>query len=309
MNTECNGKPIWRPGSAPVAVVMIALNEAHNMEAVLQNLEGWAQEVYLIDSFSADETVDIALRHGVHVVQRKFSGFGDQWNYALRELPIAAPWTMKLDPDERITDELKREIKDAVIENKADYFLINIKLFFMGRPLPIRLCLNRIWRSGKAKFSNVSANEHALVDGKGKKLFYDIEHLDSPNLHHWVEKQNMYTSAEAISFINGSALSVAPRLFGSKMERRMWFKQNFMKIPFRYVINYFMNLIRVKVWYTGSAGLTWARLRVWARRMKEDKIREMQATGRVITLPATRTGHPHPLAHQSDMGGVHDCRG
>ena len=53
---------------------MISLNEAHNMEAVLQNLAGWAQEVFLVDSCSADDTVGIALRHGVHVVQRRFQG-------------------------------------------------------------------------------------------------------------------------------------------------------------------------------------------------------------------------------------------
>jgi len=40
----------------PIAVVMISLNEAHNLEAVLQNLAGWAQEVFLVDSYSADET-------------------------------------------------------------------------------------------------------------------------------------------------------------------------------------------------------------------------------------------------------------
>ena len=57
------------------------------MEAVLQNLTGWAQQVFLVDSCSADETVSIALRHGVQVVQRRFKGFGDQWNFALNELP------------------------------------------------------------------------------------------------------------------------------------------------------------------------------------------------------------------------------
>ncbi len=90
---------------------MISLNEAHNMEAVLQNLAGWAQEVFLVDSYSADDTIDIALKHGVQVVQRRFRGFGDQWNFALQELPITAPWTMKLDPDERLTDELKASIE------------------------------------------------------------------------------------------------------------------------------------------------------------------------------------------------------
>ena len=104
----------WEPGILPVAVVMISLNEAHNLEAVLQNLSGWAQEVFLVDSYSADDTIDIALKHGVQVVQRRFRGFGDQWNFALRELPITAPWTMKLDPDERLTDELKVSIESMV---------------------------------------------------------------------------------------------------------------------------------------------------------------------------------------------------
>ena len=67
---------LWETGQAPVAVVMISLNEGHNMEAVLENLKGWAQEVFLVDSYSKDNTVDIALRYGVHVVQREFSS---QW--------------------------------------------------------------------------------------------------------------------------------------------------------------------------------------------------------------------------------------
>ena len=92
---------------APVAVIMITLNEAHNLEAVLENLTGWAQELYIVDSYSTDQTVEIALKHGVHIVQRSFRGFGDQWNFALNALPIKAPWTMKLDPDERLTPELK----------------------------------------------------------------------------------------------------------------------------------------------------------------------------------------------------------
>ena len=46
---------------APVAMIMITLNEAHNLEAVLENLSGWAQELYIVDGCSTDQTVDIAL--------------------------------------------------------------------------------------------------------------------------------------------------------------------------------------------------------------------------------------------------------
>ena len=86
----------------------------HNLEAVLDNIQDWAEEVFIVDSYSSDETVDIALRRGVYVVQRAFQGFGDQWNFALEQLPIKSKWTMKLDPDERLSDELKTEIAGAL---------------------------------------------------------------------------------------------------------------------------------------------------------------------------------------------------
>lgn len=94
-----------QPSAAPVAVVMITFNEAHNLPAVLENLRGWAQEVFVVDSYSTDGSVDVALAHGATVVQRAFRDFGDQWNFAVGKLPVTAPWTMKLDPDERLTDD------------------------------------------------------------------------------------------------------------------------------------------------------------------------------------------------------------
>ena len=131
---------------------MISLNEAHNLEAVLQNLSGWAQEVFLVDSYSADDTIDIALKHGVQVVQRRFRGFGDQWNFALRELPITAPWTMKLDPDERLTDELKASIESMVKRGDQDGIVIKRRLWFMGAVLPVEQPILRVWRTGGLSF-------------------------------------------------------------------------------------------------------------------------------------------------------------
>ncbi|RYZ33892.1 MAG: glycosyltransferase [Sphingobacteriales bacterium] len=122
------------------------------MDAVLQNLAGWAQEVFLVDSCSADDTVGIALRHGVHVVQRRFRGFGDQWNFALGELPITAPWTMKLDPDERLTYELKTSIKSLIAAGRTDAIIVQRRLWFMGAVLPISQPILRVWRTGKRFF-------------------------------------------------------------------------------------------------------------------------------------------------------------
>jgi glycosyltransferase involved in cell wall biosynthesis len=285
-------------GRAPVAVVMIALNEAHNMEAVLRNLEGWAQEVFLVDSYSSDGTVDIALNHGVHVVQRVFKGFGDQWNFALRELPIAAPWTMKLDPDERLTDALKEEIVVATTAAGAEGWICPIRLFFMGKALPVRLHLTRLWRTGTARFSEVEANEHARVEGRVRQLRSDIEHRDSPDLHHWLDKQNKYTTAEAVSAYQGQKLADDPRLFGTRLQRRMWIKKHFMKLPFRYKVMFLYHYVVLGAWRAGWVGYAWSRLRCDVYRLWEYKLREMRITGRLPLKRPAGPGHPDPRVQQ-----------
>ena len=183
----------------PLSVILISLNEAHHMEGVLENLSGWAEQVFLIDSFSVDATVDIALAHGVHVVQRRFRDFGDQWNYALDHLPIETPWTMKIDPDERLPDALKAEIEQAIAAGPADGFSFQRRLWFMGKPMPVRQPVVRVWRTGKCRFSDVIVNEHPIVEGTVTELTAEMEHHDSPNLHHWFDKQNKYITAEALA--------------------------------------------------------------------------------------------------------------
>ena len=262
------------------------------MEAVLQNLAGWAQEVFLVDSCSADDTVNIALRHGVHVVQRRFKGFGDQWNFAVNELPITAPWTMKLDPDERLTDELKQEILVAIKSQAISAYRLPIRLYFMGAKLPSVLKLTRLWRTGSARFSDVKANEHAHCDGPQGELSAEIMHLDSPDLDHWLTKQNRYTTAEAISQFEGRALALPPRLFGSALERRMWFKRHFWKMPGRYVILFLYHLLVVGAWRAGRVGWVWARLRTEVYRMWEYKRFEMERLGHVPAKIPANPGAP-----------------
>lgn len=281
----------WKPGKAPVAVVMISLNEAHNMEAVLTNLAGWAQEVFLVDSCSADLTVSIALRHGVRVVQRRFKGFGDQWNFAVNGLPITAPWTMKLDPDERLTDELKASLLALVRSGDQEGVIVQRRLWFMGAVLPVRQAILRVWRTGTCRFTDVTVNEHPLVSGRIKTATGYLEHHDSPDLDHWHVKQNRYTTAEAISQFEGRALALSPRLLGTALERRMWFKLNFWKVPGRYTILFWYHLLAFGAWRSGRVGWLWARLRTEVYRMCEYKRFEMERLGHVpVKIPA------HPAA-------------
>jgi hypothetical protein len=52
------------------------------------------------------------------------------------------------------------------------------------------------------------------------------EHHDSPDLDRWIEKQNRYTTAKAITAFTNSPLADTPRLLVPPC-CRMWLKKNF----------------------------------------------------------------------------------
>ena len=269
----------WPTGCVPVAVIMISLNEGHNMRDVLENLKGWAQEVFLVDSFSSDDTLEIAKEYGVKVIQNSFKGFGDQWNFALSQLPIASPWTMKLDPDERLTEALKENIQVEIQSNKSNGMIIKRHLFFMGEILPIRQNILRIWKTGSCHFTDVSVNEHPIVEGKKIHIDGDLEHHDSPDLDHWFEKQNRYSTYEAIIAYSDANLADRPVLLGTTFQRRMWLKKNFSKLPFRFILLFVYYYLVKGLWRSGRVGYIWSRLRVDIMRYREYKHFEMKKLG------------------------------
>lgn len=286
----------------PITAVMITLNEAHNMAEVLKNLRGFAADVVVVDSFSSDATVDLALAHGARVVQRRFRDFGDQWNYALRETGITTPWTMKVDPDERLSPELKRSIAEALEGADVQGFTVTRKLWFMGRPLPITQVILRVWRTGACRFSDVLVNEYPMVAGRIEHLKGVLEHRDSPSLHHWFDKQNKYGTAEAVAAFEGHALSFSPRLFGSPLERRMWLKKRFHQAPMRYAGLFLYNYFVLGAWRAGRAGLVWARLRSDIMRFIEYKVLEMRLLGSVPPSVGSGNGPPDSRVPQADLG-------
>ena len=278
--------------------MMLSLNETHNMEGVCANIGTWAEQVFLVDSYSQDRTVDIALSNGVQVVQRAFTDFGDQWNFALSELPISTPWTMKLDPDERVTSALKEQIASAIEEDEFDGLSVTRRLWFMGRPMPVKQSLVRIWRTGSCRFTPVAVNEHPIVEGRIGDLTAELEHHDSPNLDHWLEKQNRYTTAEAIAAFEQQALAAEPRLFGSALERRMWLKKYFHRVPGRFAILFLYNYLVRGAWRAGWVGYVWARLRCDVMRYRELKRKEMELMGHSYHKLPRGAGQPDPRVQQ-----------
>jgi glycosyltransferase involved in cell wall biosynthesis len=286
----------------PITVISLTLNEEYHLPGIIQNVKPWAEEMFIVDSCSTDRTVDIALKQRVKIIQRRFTNFGDQWNFAIERLPIKTQWTMKLDPDERVTAELMEEIGGvAKSENLCDGYWIPRRLWFMGKPLSVFTDVLRLWRTGKCHFSDVIVNEHPLIHGKVGKLEGIIEHYDSPNLDRWIDKQNRYSTMEAIMKFRGDKLSVRPTLFGNSLERRMFFKKYFDFLPLRFQLYWLYLMIRHGVWRDGNVGRAWAHLRVEVMRMIELKYKEMKRTGTIPEIPTAPHGNYDPRVLNSPL--------
>lgn len=279
-----------------LTVIFLTLNEEFHIGEAIDNVKDIADEIFVLDSLSVDRTVDIALEKGAKVYQRRFTGFGEQWNAALTKLPIKTDWTMKMDPDERLPDDLKREIVDA-IANPGDCAAFNMvpSLYFMNKPLRLEMIpVTRLWKTGKGMFSKISVNEHLVVDGKIGTLKKRFQHLDCRDLHQWVDKQNRYTSAEAIRVFRGEEQPNKPNLFGSFLERRMWIKEFYQKLPFHLTLRFLHYYIWKGMWMRGRLGLAYSIMRIWCCRIVELKINEMRATGRVIIVQPNRKNEFDP---------------
>src|SRR3989338_6412658 len=98
-----------------LSVIILTYNEELNLENCLKNIADWTGEIFVVDSFSIDKTLEIAGQYGAKVVQHLFENQARQFNWALENLDIKNEWILRLDADEYLTEELKKEIKETLI--------------------------------------------------------------------------------------------------------------------------------------------------------------------------------------------------
>jgi glycosyltransferase involved in cell wall biosynthesis len=217
-------------GARRPAVVILTYNEEKDVGFALESVAGWAEELWILDSFSTDKTLEVAARYPCKVVQRAFDSFSGQRNHAIRELPIRSEWMLFLDADERASEELKAEIDRVLAADPAEtHFRIRRRLMWMGRWLRRGLYptwIVRLFRRRDARCEDRPVNEHIVVSGKGAELQGDIIHEDRRGLSAWIAKHDSYARKEAAVFLSPAPADFAPSLFGAQAERKRWIRRN-----------------------------------------------------------------------------------
>lgn len=119
---------------ASITATIITRNEEKNLERCLNALQGVADEIVVVDSYSTDRTLEICKRYGCRVTQREFHGFGSQRQYATGLATNA--YILSVDADEVIDEELRQYLIQAKSEGfKHRVYKVKIQNYFCGAPV------------------------------------------------------------------------------------------------------------------------------------------------------------------------------
>jgi glycosyltransferase involved in cell wall biosynthesis len=184
-----------------LSVYVIAYNDEPNMRACLESVAGWGDELIVVDSHSTDRTVAISREFTSKVHQVDFKGFGDLRNQAVAL--TTHEWVFSLDSDERMTPELREEIRLLLDRGPdKDAYFVPRKNYFLGRW--IQHCgwypdyrQPQLFRKERFRYRQELVHESFDCDGpvgflKSPALQYPFRSID-----HYMAKQGRYSDLMA----------------------------------------------------------------------------------------------------------------
>ena len=273
-----------------VSVIILTHNEEKHIARCLTSLQLFTRDIFIVDSFSTDRTVDIARSMGAVVVQNAWVNYSTQFNFGIANTPFQTTWLMRMDADEYVLPELAAEISARVSTLPAGVGGVYVKrrVIFLDRWMrhgsyyPIWLL--RIWRRGDGFCEQVWHDEHIkLTQGESVHFNHDLVDHNLNNLTWWTQKHNHYAILEAINLLNyryhfDNAETVQPRFWGTQDQRMRFLKERYASLPlFTRPVLYFIYRYFVRLGFLdGRAGLAWSVLQaLWYRFLVDAKLMEV----------------------------------
>lgn len=195
-----------------LSAIILAKNEEKMIGDCLESVK-WTDEIIVVDDGSTDKTLEIVKKFGVKEIVKApvNSNFSDRRNLGAKR--ASSEWLLYVDADERITSELKEEIKQII--SNFEFRISD----FVGYAIPrrnIRLTkvlyhggwwpdyVLRLMKRDKLIKWEGELHEQPKIDGKVGKLkeaFFHYSHRGSfehklQNTIYWskIEAQLLYDS-------------------------------------------------------------------------------------------------------------------
>ena len=274
-----------------ISVVILTYNEELHIERCIKSLLPVVKEIFIIDSFSTDKTVQIAEKLGAKVYQNTWVNYALQFQWGLDNCPIKTKWVMRMDSDEYILPELQNEISNKMqnIQEDTSGIYIKRRVYFKDRWIKhgsyYPTWLLRIWKYEDGHIEQRWMDEHIRLT-KGKTIQFENDLVDDNlnDLTWWTTKHNNYATREAVDvlniiheFINYD--EVNSNFFGTQEERKRFLKKKYANLPlFTRPFIYFLWRYFIKLGFLdGKQGLIWHFLQgFWYRFLVDAKIYEIE---------------------------------
>jgi glycosyltransferase involved in cell wall biosynthesis len=179
-----------------ITPLILTYNEAANIGRALDRLT-WARRIVLVDSYSTDDTLDIASEYPqVDVFQREFDHFASQCNYGLEQ--IQTEWVLSLDADYVLSKELIAELERLPERRKVNGYTVSFVYCVFGEPLRATLYPPRtvLYRRRQASYVEDGHAHRVRVEGSTESLDAKIYHDDRKSLDRWLTAQQSYVDDE-----------------------------------------------------------------------------------------------------------------
>jgi glycosyltransferase involved in cell wall biosynthesis len=190
------------PPSCKLSATIITRNEEARIGDCLESVR-WADEIIVVDTGSADRTLEMCHKYTPHVYSRPWEGYAPAKNAAL-EL-ATGDWILSLDADERVSDGLHAEVaalQRQPIVNLADGYAIPRRNYLWGRWLRYGGLYPddqiRLFKRGKGAFKARRVHESVAIDGRVERLQHPIEHHSYQGLGDVIQRLDRYTDLAAL---------------------------------------------------------------------------------------------------------------
>ena len=266
-----------------LSVIILTGNEEIHIKRCLDKISPYVKEVFVVDCYSTDKTVEIAKQYkNVSVLYNNWVNYATQLNWAIKNAPIKTEWVLRLDADEYLEPALIERMQRELHSLPDNVSAINIRLkhVFLGKFIKGgtgKKYLTRIFRNGRAVSENRQMDEHLkLTSGElvtWEEAFYD-DNLN--NLKWWTNKHNGYAIREAAdlldfeyNFTNAERNELQGQAGAQRSKKHKYAKMPlFWRAFFYFCIRYFLK----GGMFEGKEGFLWCFLQGWWYRTLVDAI-------------------------------------
>ncbi len=185
-----------------LTVTIITYNEEHNIENCLESVKNIADEIIVVDSFSTDNTENIAKKYKVRFIKNKFEGHIEQKNFAIQQAKYNH--VLSLDADEILSKQLFDEIVKVKNNWEFDAYYFNRLTNFCGKWIkhsgwyPDKKL--RLWDTTKGEWGGVNPHDCVICKANTTKQYLkgDLLHYSFSTIYQHIEQINKFSEIKAV---------------------------------------------------------------------------------------------------------------